>query len=143
MRRDWWIYAALLLAIVAAYAQVHYFQFVNFDDPDYVLENPHVRAGDVAWAFTSTEYANWFPLTWLSHMLDVKLFGFESGPQHLTSVAIHALSTLLLFALLRKTTGDRWPSAFVAFVFEAHPLHVESVAWIAERKDVLCAFFLF
>lgn len=141
LRRDWWIYAALLLAIVAAYAQLHDFQFVNFDDPDYVLENPHVRAADIAWAFTSTEHANWFPITWLSHMLDVELFGLRAGPHHLTSVAIHALSTLLLFALLRKTTGDRWPSAFVAFVFAVHPLHVESVAWIAERKDVLCALF--
>lgn len=129
------------MAIAAAYAQVHDFQFVNFDDPDYVLENPHVRAGDVAWAFTSSEHANWFPLTWLSHMLDVRLYGFSSGLHHLTSVAIHALSSLLLFALLRKTTGDRWPSAFVAFVFAVHPLHVESVAWIAERKDVLCALF--
>jgi tetratricopeptide (TPR) repeat protein len=131
----------LLLLIGALYAQVHGFQFVNYDDPDYVLENPHVRAGDVAWAFTSMEHANWFPLTWLSHILDVELFGIHSGAHHLTSVAIHALSALLLFGLLRKITGERWPSAFVAFVFAAHPLHVESVAWIAERKDVLCALF--
>jgi protein O-mannosyl-transferase len=127
--------------IAAAYGQLHDFQFVNFDDPDYVVENPHVRAGDVAWAFTSTEHANWFPITWLSHMLDVELYGLRAGPHHLTSVAIHALSTLLLVGLLRKTTGDRWPSAVVAFVFAVHPLHVESVAWISERKDVLCAFF--
>ncbi len=129
------------MLIAAAYGQLHDFQFVNFDDPDYVVENPHVRAGDVAWAFTSTEHANWFPLTWLSHMLDVELYGLRAGPHHLTSIAIHALSTLLLFGLLKKTTGDRWPSAFVAFVFAVHPLHVESVAWISERKDVLCAFF--
>ena len=141
MRRDWWIYAALVLAIAAAYGQLHDSQFVNFDDPDYVGENPHVRLGDAAWAFTSTEHANWFPLTWLSHMLDVELYGLRAGPHHLTSVAIHALSTLLLFGLLRKITGDRWPSAFVALVFAVHPLHVESVAWISERKDVLCAFF--
>ena len=129
------------MTIAAAYGQLHDFQFVNFDDPDYVVENPHVHSGDVAWAFTSTEHANWFPITWLSHMLDIELYGLRAGPHHLTSVAIHALSTLLLFGLLRKTTGDRWPSAFVALVFAVHPLHVESVAWISERKDVLCAFF--
>jgi len=135
---------ALVLVIGALYAQVHNFQFMNYDDPDYVRENPHVRAGDAGWAFTSMEHANWFPITWLSHMLDVELYGLRSGAHHLTSVAIHALSALLLFGLLRKITGERWPSAFVAFVFAAHPLHVESVAWIAERKDVLCAlFFIF
>jgi tetratricopeptide (TPR) repeat protein len=145
LRRDWWIYAALFLAIAAAYGQVYDFQFVNYDDPDYVTENLHVREGltgsSVDWAFKSTEYANWLPFTWLSHMLDVELFGLHSGRHHLTNVAIHTLTTLLLFALLRKTTGDRWPSAFVALIFGLHPLHVESVAWIAERKDVLCGLF--
>jgi tetratricopeptide (TPR) repeat protein len=143
--RDWWIYAALFLAIAAAYAQVYDFQFVNYDDQDYVTENLHVRDGltasSAAWAFESTEYANWLPLARLSHMLDVQLYGLQSGPAHLTSVAIHALTTLLLFGLLFRITGDRWPSAFVAFIFGLHPLHVESVAWIAERKDVLCGFF--
>jgi len=143
--RDWWIYAALFLAIAAAYAQVYDFQFVNYDDQDYVTENLHVRDGltasGIAWAFKSTEYANWLPLTWLSHMLDVELYGLNSGRHHLTSVAIHAVTTLLLFALFKKITGDRWPSAFVAFLFGLHPLHVESVSWIAERKDVLCGFF--
>jgi protein O-mannosyl-transferase len=131
--------------VLAAYSQVYNFQFVNYDDPDYVTENPHVRAGltasGAAWALTSTEHANWFPLTWLSHMLDVEIYGLHSGPHHLTNVAIHALTTLLLFGLLLRITGDRWPSAFVAFVLAVHPLHVESVAWIAERKDVLSAFF--
>jgi protein O-mannosyl-transferase len=145
LRRDWWIYAALFLAIAAAYAQVYDFQFVNYDDPDYVTENLHVRDGlttsGVDWAFKSTEYANWLPLSWLSHMLDVELYGLESGRHHLTSVAIHAFTTLLLFGLLRRITGDRWPSAFVAFLFGLHPLHVESVAWIAERKDVLSGLF--
>ena len=145
MRRDWWIYAALVLAIVAAYAQVSSFQFVNYDDPDYVTENLHVREGltasSVTWAFTATEYANWFPLTWLSHMLDVELYGLRAGGHHVTNVAIHIITTLLLFGLLKKITGDRWPSAFVAFAFGLHPLHVESVAWIAERKDVLSGLF--
>lgn len=145
LRRDWWIYAALFLAIVAAYGQVYDFQFVNYDDPDYVTENLHVRGGlsasGVEWAFKSTEYANWLPLTWLSHMMDVELYGLDAGRHHLTSVAIHAITTLLLFALLLRITGDRWPSAFVAFLFGLHPLHVESVSWIAERKDVLSGLF--
>jgi len=145
LKRDWWIYGALFLAILAAYGQVYAFQFVNYDDPDYVTENLHVRAGlstpGVEWAFQSTEYANWLPLTWLSHMLDVELFGLKSGRHHLTNVALHAITTLLLFAFLLRITRDRWPSAFVAFVFGLHPLHVESAAWIAERKDVLCGLF--
>jgi protein O-mannosyl-transferase len=141
LRRDWWIYGALLLAIVAAFAQVYGFDFVNYDDPDYVTENAHVRTPDPAWAFTSTEHANWFPLTRLSHVMDVELFGMQSGAHHLTNVAIHAVTSLLLLALLLRITGERWPSAFVAFIFAVHPLHVESVVWIAERKDVLCGLF--
>jgi tetratricopeptide (TPR) repeat protein len=142
-----WIYAVLLLATFAVYARVGQFDFVNFDDPDYVTGNPHVRAGITAagakWAFTSVEAANWFPLTWLSHMLDCQLFGLHSGWHHLTNVLIHALAALALFAFLHRATGARWRSAFVAFLFALHPLHVESVAWIAERKDVLSAFFWF
>jgi tetratricopeptide (TPR) repeat protein len=145
LKRDWWIYVALFLAILAAYGQVYAFQFVNYDDPDYVTENLHVRAGltmsGVDWAFQSTEYGHWLPLSWLSYMLDVELYGLQSGRHHLTNVALHAITTLLLFTLLLKITGDRWPSAFVAFVFGLHPLHVESVAWITERKDVLCGLF--
>lgn len=142
LRRDPWIHVALLLAILAAYAQVYSFDFVNYDDPDYVAQNLHVRAGltapSVDWAFHSTGYANWLPLSWLSHMLDVELYGLNPGRHHLTNVALHALATLLLFGLLLRLTGNRWPSAFVALIFGLHPLHVESVAWIAERKDVLC-----
>ena len=141
MKRDWWIYAALLLTIVAAFAQVYSFDFVNYDDPDYVTANPHVRNPDPAWALASTEHANWFPLTRLSHILDVELFGMQSGAHHLTNAAIHAVTSLLLLALLLRITGERWPSAFVAFIFAVHPLHVESVAWVAERKDVLCGLF--
>ena len=92
-------------------------------------------------AFASAHASNWIPLTWLSHMLDFQLFGLRSGPQHLMNVVIHAISTLLLYAFLWKATGARWRSALVAFVFALHPLHVESVAWIAERKDVLCGLF--
>jgi tetratricopeptide (TPR) repeat protein len=137
----------LLLATFAAYAQVFQHDFVNYDDPDYVSENAHVRAGltsaGLRWAFTSGDDANWLPLTRLSHMLDAQLFGLSSGFHHLINVLLHALSTLLLFAVLQRTTGALWRSASVAFLFALHPLHVESVAWIAERKDVLSAFFWF
>jgi Flp pilus assembly protein TadD len=135
------IAALLVIAIFAAYAQTLHFGFVNYDDPDYVTENPYIKSADVAWAFTHSFAGNWFPLTWLSHMLDVELFGLDAGGHHLTSVILHALATLLLYAALRRMTGARWPSAMVAALFALHPLHVESVAWIAERKDVLSAFF--
>jgi tetratricopeptide (TPR) repeat protein len=135
----------LVAAIFAVYWQTLHFGFVNYDDPDYVTANVYVRAGitadGVAWAFRHSFAGNWFPLTWLSHMLDVELFGLDSGLHHLTSFSIHAGSTLLLFAFLRRTTKSRWPSAMVAALFALHPLHVESVAWIAERKDVLSALF--
>ena len=135
------------LTSFAVYAPVRHFDFVNFDDPEYVRDNPHIRAGltpeDVAWALTSTESANWFPVTRLSHMLDAQLFGMRAGPHHLTNVLLHALAALALFAFLRRATRARWPSAFVALLFAVHPRHVESVAWVAERKDVLCAFFWF
>ena len=144
---DWAIRAALLLLVMAVYAQTTRFDFVNFDDPDYVAGNPHVRAGwsaeGVRWAFTSRDAANWFPLTRLSHMLDVELFGLHSGPQHLVNAALHALAAILLFAFLKRATDARWAAAFAAAVFALHPLHVESVAWIAERKDVLDAVFWF
>jgi len=129
------------------YSQVRQFDFLNFDDPDYVTSNNHVRAGltwgGVAWALTSYDGANWFPLTWLSHMVDYQLFGMRSGWNHLSNALLHALASVLLFAALKRMTAARWPSAFVAFLFALHPLHVESVAWIAERKDVLCALLWF
>jgi tetratricopeptide (TPR) repeat protein len=142
---DLWICLLLLAAIFGVYAQSRQFAFVNYDDPDYVTANPHVRQGITAdgalWALTSTEAANWFPVTRLSHMLDVQLFGMDAGWHHLVSVLIHAAASVLLFLLLMRATGARAPSAFVAFVFALHPLHVESVAWVAERKDVLSTFF--
>ena len=144
-RIDLWICIGLLIAVFAVYAQVATHAFINFDDPIYVTENPHVRAGltwdGVVWAFTTFHDSNWFPLTWLSHMLDVQLFGLDSGWHHVINVLFHALSTLLLFIVLHRMTGARWPSAFVALIFAIHPLHVESVAWIAERKDVLSTLF--
>jgi tetratricopeptide (TPR) repeat protein len=140
-----WIYLLLAAAVFLTYSRVLHFDFVTFDDPEYVTANPHVQAGlslaGVAWAFGSSAAGSWFPLTWLSHMLDCDLFGLASGWHHFTNVWIHALSTLLWFAVLRRITGARWKSALVAFLFGLHPLHVESVAWVAERKDVLSALF--
>jgi len=144
---DVWISVLLVAAIFAVYSQVRSYGFVHYDDPTYITENSHVRAGftaeGFAWAFTSAGVDNWFPLTWLSHMADCQLFGLQSGWHHLTNVLLHALATLLLFAAVTRLTGARWPSAFVALLFAVHPLHVESVAWIAERKDVLSACFWF
>jgi tetratricopeptide (TPR) repeat protein len=146
-RTPLFLYLALFLVTIAVYSTVLQSDFVNFDDPDYVTANPHVRAGITAdgiqWALTSTEVANWFPVTRLSHMLDCQLFGLQPGAHHAVNLLIHALAVLLLFAFLHRATKAVWPSAFVAFLFAVHPLHAESVAWIAERKDVLSAFFWF
>jgi len=132
-----WTSLALLVAVFAVYAQVRSFSFVNYDDPDYI------KPRSVASAFTSTEAANWFPITRLSHLLDRALFDEDAGMHHLVNVAIHAAACAFLFLFLLRVTGAAGRSAFVAFVFALHPLHVESVAWVAERKDVLCAFFWF
>lgn len=142
---DLWIYAFLTVAVFAAYWQVLHFGFVNYDDPVYIADNPYVRDGitwtGVVWAFTHSFAGNWFPLTWIAHMLDCQLFGLDAGAHHFTNLAIHAAAASLLFAVLRRITQARWPSAMVAALFALHPLHVESVAWIAERKDVLSALF--
>jgi len=139
------IAAAIVLASWAAFWGLHSSGFILFDDDAYVRENAHVRKGlggeSIAWAFTSTEAANWHPLTWLSHMLDVRLFGLDAGKHHLTSLLLHTVNAVLLFLLLIRMTGALWRSAFVAALFALHPLHVESVAWIAERKDVLSTLF--
>jgi tetratricopeptide (TPR) repeat protein len=146
-RTDLAIWAALFVAAFAAYARVAGFNFVNFDDGLYVYTNGAVRSGlslaGLRWAFTSVTCSNWQPVTMLSHMLDVQLFGLHSGLHHLMNVLYHALASVVLFIVLRRTTGERWPSAFVAGIFALHPMHVESVAWIAERKDVLSALLLF
>ncbi len=146
-RLDLLIYLALFLVTFAVYAQVRHFDFVNYDDPDYTTGNAHVRQGLTAqgleWALTSRDAANWFPVTWVSHMLDAQFFGSDSGWSHLHNVLLHALAAILLFMFLERATGARWRSALVAFIFALHPLHVESVAWVAERKDVLSACFWF
>ncbi len=142
------ILAALLLAVVtlAIFAPVISYQFINVDDNAYVVANEHVRQGlslhNAWWALTALEAANWHPVTWLSHLMDVSLFGMNPHGHHATSLVIHVLNVLLLFFWLRSATGAVWKSAFVAAVFAVHPLALESVAWIAERKNVLSTFFL-
>lgn len=135
----------LLIAIVSiVYWKVGYYPFVNFDDDLHITDNRVVLKGltwpGIKWAFQSF-YPNWHPLTWISHMADVELFGKNAGFHHLVNVLIHALTTLILFLTLRRATRAIWKSAFVAACFAVHPLHVESVVWISERKEVLCGFF--
>jgi tetratricopeptide (TPR) repeat protein len=140
------ILAALAVVTLLVFWPVIGHDFVNLDDDRYVTANRHVRGGltgeDIRWAFTSLGYAsNWHPLTWLSHMLDAQLFGLKAGPHHAVNLLLHAAATLILFLVLRLATGAVWPSAFTAALFAVHPLHVESVAWVAERKDVLSGLF--
>ena len=134
-----------MVLTTAAYWPVRHHPFINFDDPQYVAENAPVLDGltqaGVAWAFSTGHAGNWHPLTWLSHMLDVELFGVDPGAHHTVSLVLHVLTTLVLFWILWRTTAAPGRSAFVAAIFALHPLHVESVAWIAERKDVLSALF--
>ncbi len=138
---------ALAVIILAVYMQVGNHDFLNFDDYTYVTNNPHVASGvtypNFMWAFTSVDAANWHPITWLSHMIDVQLYGMNPRGHHLTNVVIHTVSALFLFLLLFRVTGALWQNLFVAALFALHPLHVESVAWVAERKDVLGALFWF
>ena len=135
----------LLLAVVAVFGQTAGYEFVNFDDDEYVTENRHVQQGltgeGIVWAITTYHTTNWHPLTWLSHMLDCQLYDLKPGGHHLTNVLLHAAAAVLLFLALRRMTGALWPSAWVAAVFAIHPLRVESVAWVAERKDVLSGLF--
>ena len=144
-RRALWMALVLVGVTLAIYGQTVRFDFVGFDDKGYVTQNLRfldgVTVADVGWAFTATYAANWHPLTWLSHMLDISLFGLSPGGHHLTGVLIHALNTLLLFGVLRRMTRASGPSLFVAAFFAVHPLHVETVAWVSERKDVLSTLF--
>jgi protein O-mannosyl-transferase len=138
--------AALALAIIAAYAQVRHHQFTNYDDHRYITQNYRVQQGltleNFGWAFTSFEVANWHPLTWLSHMLDASVFGRDNaGAHHLMNVALHIANAVLVLVLLNQMTGSMWRSAAVTAIFALHPLRVESVAWVSERKDVLSVFF--
>jgi hypothetical protein len=148
-RRDQrWQVAGICLALAAitfaVFGQTLNHGFVYFDDNDYVYDNPVVNQGltfrGILWAFSCHAY-NWHPLTWLSHMLDCQLYGLSPGGHHLSNVILHTATVIALFLVLRQMTGALWRSAFVAAVFAIHPLRVESVAWVAERKDVLSALF--
>lgn len=143
----WWLGGLLAASVILAYWPVGGYAFIDFDDNDYVWRNPQVTAGvtwpGIAWAFTHFFKGNWHPVTWLSHMLDVQLYGLSAGGHHLTNLIFHVANTLLLFLWLARITGFVGRSAMVAALFGLHPLHVESVAWVSERKDVLSTFFMF
>src|SRR5438128_1317992 len=132
------ILAGILLGLstLGVYLPALGLDFINYDDPQYVTENPAIRAGlsgqSLGWAFSGFHSGNWHPLTWLSHMLDCQMFGMEAGWHHLMNVAVHAATAIVLFLVLRRMTGLTWRSAFVAAIFAIHPLRVESVAWVAE-----------
>jgi hypothetical protein len=139
------ILLSLAAIILLVYRNVQYYDFIVFDDHVYVTDNPHILSGfswdNLVWALTALEAGFWHPLTWLSLMGDRALFGLNPGGYHWTNVVFHLASTLLLFLVLQRMTGALWRSALVAALFALHPLHVESVAWIAARKDVLSGFF--
>ncbi len=139
------ISAVLAATTLVAYEPVRHNDFVSYDDNEYVTENPNVTGGitreSVIWAFTKSHAANWHPLTWLSHMLDCEIYGLNPLGHHITNLLIHIANSLLLFLLLSRMTGAVWRSVFVAAAFALHPIHVESVAWVAERKDVLSGLF--
>ena len=141
----WLVAVSLALVTTALYWPTTGHDFVNFEDSRYVYQNAHVRSGlnwqNIQWAFSNLDVGLWHPLTWVSHMLDCQWFGLRPGRHHLTSLLLHAANSVLVFVVLRRMTGARWRSALVAAFFALHPLHVESVAWAAERKDVLSTFF--
>jgi len=145
IRYDILICLYLVITILAAYWQIKSHEFVSFDDGMYVYNNLKVKAGltyeSIIWAFSFTDIAYWHPLTWLSHMLDCQLFGLNPGMHHMTNLILHILNSLLLFLVFKQMTGALWQSAFVAALFALHPINVESVAWVAERKNVLSTFF--
>ena len=146
-RTNFAVAGCLFLALVtfAIYSSALRHPFVDYDDQDYVTENTHVQAGltakSIAWAFTATEADNWHPLTWLSHMLDCQVYGVNPSGHHLSSILLHLLNVILLFLILARGTGSMESSLLVAALFAVHPLNVESVAWVAERKNVLSSLF--
>jgi protein O-mannosyl-transferase len=144
-RMTWLICLGLALAVLAAYLPLWHCGFVDYDDRDYILDNDMIKQGlswpAITWAFTTFHASNWHPLTWLSYLLEYQLFGLNPTLFHATNLLLHLANSILLFLLLQRMTKAQWRSAFVAALFAIHPLHVESVAWIAERKDVLSAFF--
>ena len=141
----WAVCLFLALAVWAVFGQTRHFEFVNYDDRLNLYENPAAARGlslaGIVWAFTHVGDREWYPLTWISRMVDLQLYGLNAGGHHLTNVLLHAATAILLFLVLRRMTRALWPAAFVAAVFAIHPLRVESVAWVTERKDVLSGFF--
>jgi protein O-mannosyl-transferase len=135
----------LTITTLAVYVQIRHYDFVDIDDSIYVYNNRYIQKGltleNIIWALTTNHAGNWHPLTWMSHMLDCQLFGMKPGWHHLSNLVFHIVNTLLLFLIFNKMTGCLWQSFFIAALFSLHPLHVESVAWVAERKDVLSTFF--
>src|SRR5437899_8477529 len=148
MNRRWLtVGVCICLAVLTwvVFGQTLRHDFINYDDPRYVYENTEITSGlsigSIAWAFSHIHSMNWHPLTTISHMLDCQLYGLKAGWHHFTNVLLHTIAAILLFLALQQMTGAIWRSAFVAAVFAIHPLRVESVAWIAERKDVLSGVF--
>jgi hypothetical protein len=144
--RQWALCLLLMVVVFAVYFPVLRHPFVIYDDVDYVSQNRQVQQGltleTLRWALTSMQFSNWHPLTWMSHALDCEIFGLDPGGHHFTSLLLHAINTLILFLLLSRMTGKMWRSLMVAALFGLHPLNVESVAWVAERKTVLSMLFL-
>src|SRR4029453_1137672 len=144
LNRRWFplgICISLLALVWVVFGQTLRYDFVNYDDPRYVYQNTKITSGlniaGIAWAFTHTHSKNWHPLTTITHTLDCRLYGLNAGGHHFSNVLLHTVAVVLLFVALQQMTGALWRSSFVATVFAIHPLHVESVAWVAERKDVL------
>ena len=139
------IYLLLAGLTFATYKQALHHQFTDFDDNVYITENPYIQKGltfeNIRWAFTTGCSSNWHPITWLSHIVDYEMFGLNPRGHHLVNILLHTANTLLLFAVLNAMTGAVWKSVFVAALFALHPLRIESVAWVAERKDVLSGSF--
>ena len=144
-RTEWIFCLLLVLVTVAVYGGVFSSDFIRFDDPRYIAQNRHVRAGltldGAAWAFTTFFKSNWHPLAWLSHQLDVELFGLRPGPHHLVSLLLHTASAVVAFRVFLLLGGAAWPALLAAALFAVHPLRAESVAWAAERKDTLSGVF--
>ncbi|PYL51205.1 MAG: hypothetical protein DMF32_01790 [Verrucomicrobia bacterium] len=141
------IYLSLAVISLAVFSQTIHYNFVNFDDDLYVYDASAIKAGltikGIAAAFTTPHARNWHPFTTISHMLDCQLYGLNAGGHHATNMLLHTFAVLLLFRLLQQMTSSMWKSSLVAALFAVHPLHVESVAWVSERKDALSAVFFF
>ncbi len=144
-QRTLWVAVVLAVGTALLYWPVAGFDFINLDDNEYILNNLHVKNGfsweSLSWCFQAGYANNWHPLTWMSHILDCHLFGLRPGPPHIVNVLLHIAASVMLFIVLNRLTKCFWTSAMVSALFAWHPLHVESVAWVAERKDVLSALF--